>query len=63
MVCDTCEAYTANPEDEYGEHICDNCAQNAAERAWERHCEDFHDGGASGWRTLAERQADARRLK
>jgi hypothetical protein len=34
----------ANNADEV---ICDNCLQNAAESAYERLCEDFHDGGST----------------
>jgi len=58
ICCDACETPTCNPEDDYGEHICDNCA----EAAWERMCEDFHDGG-SAWPSLREQQIAARRLK
>jgi len=43
-LCDKCEAPTANPENDYGEFICDDCEQNAAEAAWERFCENFHGG-------------------
>ncbi len=61
-LCECCDAPTAL-ENEYGEFICDDCEQNAAEAAWERHCEAFHDGGAAGFISLEQQQADARRLK
>ena len=63
FVCDECGDTTANPENDYAEHVCDNCLQNAAERAWEQHCEAFHDGGATQFNSLAQQQADARRFK
>lgn len=63
FICDACEAPTTNPEDDYGEHVCDSCLDNAAEAAYERHCEAFHDGGATQFVTLAQRQAEARKLK
>lgn len=61
--CDRCTAPTANPENDYGEFICDNCEQNSAEAAYERHCEDFYDGGATRFNSLEQQQAGARRLK
>lgn len=61
--CDRCDAQTANPENEYGENICDNCEQNAAEAAWERHCEDFHDGGCMRFNSLTDQQIEAQKLK
>lgn len=37
-----------DPADEYWCGNCiDNAETNAAEAAWERHCEDFHDGGST----------------
>lgn len=43
---------------------CDDCEQNRNERAYERYCEDFHDGGSTRFVTLEQQQmADARRLK
>lgn len=61
--CDCCGDLTVNPEDDYGEFICESCLENAAEAAWERHCEDFHDGGSTRFISLEQRQADARRFK
>jgi hypothetical protein len=61
--CDPCGQLTCNAENEYGEFICDDCAQNAAEAAWERHCEDFHDGGCTRFVSLEQQQIEARRLK
>lgn len=62
-LCERCDAPTATLENEYGEFICDDCEQNAAEAAWERHCEDFHDGGATQFKSLQQQQIEARRLK
>jgi hypothetical protein len=61
--CDKCDGVTANLENDYGEFICDDCAQNAAEAAYERHCEDFHDGGCTRFNSLLDQQIEARRLK
>lgn len=63
MTCERCDGPCANPENEYGEFICDNCEQNAAEAAYERYCEDFHDGGATQFKGLQQQQIEARRLK
>lgn len=62
-LCDCCDAPTAKPENEYGEFVCDDCEQNAAEMAYEQHCASFHDGGATQWRSLQDQQIDAMRLK
>jgi hypothetical protein len=62
-ICETCAGPTLNAEDAYGEFVCDSCLDNEAEAAYERHCADFHDGGATQFITLAERQAEARKLK
>jgi hypothetical protein len=63
-ICDECNGTTTtNPENEFGEHVCDNCEQNRAERAWERFCSDFHDGGNTSFLSIRERQEAARRLK
>jgi hypothetical protein len=62
-VCEKCEVPTTNPEDDYGEIICDNCARNHAEAAWERLCEDFHDGGCTRFNSLRDQQIEARKLK
>ncbi|MEH2501209.1 hypothetical protein V1290_000020 [Bradyrhizobium sp. AZCC 1578] len=61
--CDCCGADCTNPENEYYEFICDECEQNAAEAAYERHCEAFHDGGATQFKSLQQQQIEARRLK
>ena len=50
-------------ENEYGEFICEDCEQNAAEAAYERFCEDFHDGGNTSFKSLQQQQIEARRLK
>lgn len=63
VLCERCDCSTANPENEYGEFICDDCSQNAAEAAYERHCEDFHDGGCTRFNSLEQQQEAARRLK
>lgn len=40
---------------------CHSCADNAAEAAWERYCENFH--GGSDPLTIREKQIAAWRLK
>jgi hypothetical protein len=42
---------------------CHSCADNAAEAAWERHCEDFHDGGCTRFNSLLDQQREAQKLK
>lgn len=59
--CERCSWVTTNPENEYGEFICDDCEQNAAEAAWERYCENFY--GGSDPLTIREQQIEARRFK
>lgn len=51
-VCDRCDGpmHPGAVEDEYGEFVCANCDQNAAEAAYERLCEDYHDGGSTRFR-------------
>ena len=61
--CDKCGEDCFNAEDEYGEYICEDCEQNAAEAAYERHCEDFHDGGCTRFNSLRDQQIEARKLK
>jgi len=61
--CDKCQALTTNPENDYGEFICEDCEQNAAEAAWERFCADFHDGGSTSFNSLQQQQIEARKLK
>jgi hypothetical protein len=63
MLCESCNAPTKNPEDEYGEFVCDDCMQSRAELAYERHCEAFHDGGSISFRTLRDQQIEAIKLK
>jgi hypothetical protein len=64
FICDQCNGTTTtNPENDYGEHVCDSCLDNAAERAYERHCEAFHDGGDTSFISLTDRQAEARKFK
>jgi hypothetical protein len=58
-LCDKCDAPTANPENDYGEFVCDTCEDNAAERAWERHCTDYD----SGLLPLIEQQRQALKFK
>ena len=62
-MCDRCGEDCFNPENEYGEFICESCEQNAAERAYERHYADFHDGCANQFKSLQQQQIEARRLK
>ena len=61
--CIECDSDRDLRENEYGEFICESCEENAAERAWERHCEAFHDGGAVSFKSLQQQQIEARRLK
>ena len=61
--CDRCGEGCSNPENDYGEFICDDCERNAAEAAYERHCEDFHDGGCTRFNSLQQQQIEARRFK
>lgn len=61
FTCETCDGNTLNVENEYGEHICDDCEQNAAERGWESFCSDFY--GGSDPLTIREKQVAAWRLK
>lgn len=63
FICDTCSATTLNQENDYGEHVCDNCEQNAAELAYERYCEDFHDGGSTRFVSLLDQQVEAMKFK
>lgn len=42
--CDKCDTPTANPENDYGEFVCNGCAQNTAEAAYERHQESLMSG-------------------
>lgn len=62
-LCTNCDHPTANPENEYGEFVCDGCEQNRAEAAYERHCEAFHDGGSTQFKSLLDQQIEAQRLK
>lgn len=61
--CDICDASTAEPENEYAEFICVDCQQNRAEASYERHCEAFHDGGSTQFRSLRDQQIEAMKLK
>ena len=62
--CDRCGELTINLEDDYGEFVCASCRDNEAEAAWERrHCEDFHDGGATQFNSLRDQQIAAQKLK
>ena len=61
--CDKCDAQTTEPEDDYGEIICIHCQSNRAEAAYERYCEDFHDGGSTKFNSLLDQQIEAQKLK
>jgi hypothetical protein len=58
--CEHCEHPTGNPENEYGEIVCNDCLDNSAEAAWERFCEAFHGGEI---KTLREQQIQAQKFK
>jgi len=67
--CDKCGVlfkgdYT-DTELEEGPVLCDNCEQNATEDAYERMCEDFHEGGSTApWPDVErKRMEEARKLK
>lgn len=62
-VCDCCGEIRHAEENEYGEFICDSCEDNRAEAAYERFCEDFHDGGATQFKSLRDQQIDALKFK
>lgn len=59
--CDTCGAPALSGENDYGEFVCDDCEQNAAERAYEHQCEAFY--GGSGPLPLRQQQIEAMKLK
>ena len=69
--CNECDLLIDSDDDpecfgEFGkaeETLCESCRQNKAEAAWERHCEDFHDGGCTRFNSLQQQQIEARRLK
>lgn len=50
--CDYCAKHlpATTPENEYGEYICLDCEASIAEAAYERLCEDYHDGGSTRFR-------------
>lgn len=65
-MCEHCHQFVATSkcaENDYGEFICEDCEQNAAEAAYERFCSDFHDGGNTSFRSLRDQQIEARRFK
>ena len=62
-LCDECNHPAHMAENEYGEFICEDCLQNKAEAAYERYCEDFHDGSCTRFNSLQQQQIEARRLK
>jgi len=43
--------------------LIDNYRNNEAQAAWERHCEDFHDGGSTRFTSLRDQQIEAMKLK
>ena len=43
-----------------GEFICQECINNAAEAAHERHMAAFYDGGAIAWKTLIQQGQERR---
>lgn len=63
--CDHCEvAIEENDliyERDLDEYWCDNCLDNRAEAAWERHNESLMENGPGP--TLLEQQIEARKLK
>lgn len=61
--CDICDEPTNNAEDDYGEHVCNACLENRNERAYERLCEDYHDGDSTSFKSLRDQQIEALKLK
>lgn len=62
--CDKCEEVASLIETDWGEMWCENCLQSAAEAAYERMCEDFHDGGNTSFPDgERKRMEEARKLK
>lgn len=61
--CLHCQRDTSNLPNDDSEIVCDDCEQNAAEAAYGRYCEAFHDGGALQFRSLEQQRAEARRFK
>lgn len=59
-ICEDCEIECEDATDD-GDSLCVDCAQNRAERGWERFCEDFY-GGADPF-TIRERQIAAWKAK
>lgn len=48
--CDKCDTPTANPENDYGEFVCADCEQNAAEAAYDHHNESLMSGDTPTFR-------------
>lgn len=70
--CACCGGFMPAPgwfNDRHGEFWCKSCVDNEntclAEDAYERQCEDFHDGGSTApWpETVRLQQIEARKLK
>lgn len=61
-ICTNCEKLAPDASDD-GDELCENCIQNRAERAYERYCEDFHDGGSTRFNSLRDQQIAAMKLK
>lgn len=62
IACEDCGELAPDASDD-GDGLCENCLQNRAEAAYERHCEAFHDGGATQFRSLRDQQIEAQKLK
>jgi ribosomal protein L37AE/L43A len=69
LYCERClndkvEVFQDPDDSEFGEWLCSNCRQNMAEAAYERMCEDFHDGGSQAWPDAERKRIEeARKLK
>ncbi len=59
--CEKCDGSRDVNENEYGEFICDDCEQNAAEAAYDRHQEYLMENGSGP--SLLEQQIEARKFK
>jgi len=59
--CERCGDPTNNPEDDYCEHVCNSCLDNAAEAAYERQCESIY--GGDGPKNLQQQQIESCKFK
>lgn len=65
ITCEKCGDPIENAVlDDYDRYICLDCQSDEAEAAYERMCEDFHDGGSTAWPDAERKRMEkARKLK